>query len=285
VKKRQEVEPEHPMIPISRQCELVELSRSSFYYRSCGEDGYNLALMRLIDEEFTRHPFYGARRMAAWLRSQGYGVNRKRVSRLMRLMGLMALYPKPRLSANGPDHKVYPYLLKGVTVKTPDEAWSSDITYIRLAHGFVYLVVIMDWHSRYVLSWELSTTLDKAFCLDALQRALLISKPGIFNTDQGPQYASEEFSGVLESEGIKISMDGRGRVYDNIFVERFWRTVKYEEVYLHEYRTVAEAREHLSAYFRFYNEERLHERLGYRTPHEVYFGTPAPSMPTAEAVV
>ena len=263
----------------------MELSRSSFYYRSCGEDGYNLALMRLIDEEFTRHPFYGARRMAAWLRSQGYGVNRKRVSRLMRLMGLMALYPKPRLSANGPDHKVYPYLLKGVTVKTPDEAWSSDITYIRLAHGFVYLVVIMDWHSRYVLSWELSTTLDKAFCLDALQRALLISKPGIFNTDQGPQYASEEFSGVPESEGIKISMDGRGRVYDNIFVERFWRTVKYEEVYLHEYRTVAEAREHLSAYFRFYNEERLHERLGYRTPHEVYFGTPAPLMPTAEAVV
>lgn len=283
--KRAEVEAGHPMISVVRQCELLDMSRSSFYYCPGGEDEYNLTLMRLIDEEFTRHPFYGARRMKAWLRAQGHWVNRKRVSRLMRLMGLVAVYPKPRLSANGPDHKVYPYLLKGVTVQAPDEAWSSDITYIRLAHGFVFLTVIMDWHSRYVLSWELSTTLDKTFCVDALERALRISKPGIFNTDQGPQYTSDEFTARLESDGIKISMDGRGRVYDNIFVERFWRTVKYEEVYLHEYRTVAEARAGLATYFRFYNEERFHETLGYRTPHEVYFETPARLMPVAEVVV
>jgi putative transposase len=283
--KRAEVEPGQPMIPVVRQCELLSLPRSSFYYSPCGEDEDNLTLRRLIDEEFTRHPFYGARRMKAWLRRQGHWVNRKRVSRLMRLMGLVAVYPKPRLSANGPVHKVYPYLLKGVTVQAPDEAWSSDITYIRLAHGFVFLTVIMDWHSRYVLSWELWTTLDKTFCVEALERALGISKPGIFNTDQGPQYTSEEFTARLESEGIEISMDGRGRVYDNIFVERFWRTVKYEEVYLREYRTVAEARDSLAAYFRFYNEERFHETLGYRTPHEVYYGTPARLMPAAEAAV
>lgn len=264
---------------------MLDLSRSSFYYKPSGEDEYNLGLMRLIDEEFTKHPFYGARRMAAWLRTRGYPVNRKRVSRLMRLMGIIATYPKPRLSAGGPDHKVYPYLLQGVAITKPDEGWCADISYIRLAHGFVYLVVILDWHSRYVLSWELSTTLDKAFCLDALRGALLISKPGIFNTDQGAQFTSDKFTGLLEKEEIKVSMDGRGRVYDNIFVERLWRAVKYEEVYLHEYRTVAEARAHLSAYFRFYNEERLHETLGYRTPHELYFGTTSVLTPAAEAVV
>jgi putative transposase len=283
--KRAEVEAGHPMIPVVRQCELLSLPRSSFYYRPGGEDEYSLTLMRLIDEEFTRHPFYGARRMKAWLRAQGHRVNRKRVSRLMRLMGLVPIYPKPRLSEGGPEHKVYPYLLTGMTVLVRDEVWSSDITYIRLAHGFVFLTVVMDWHSRYVLSWELSTTLDKTFCVDALERALRISKPRIFNTDQGPQYTSDEFTGRLESEGIKISMDGRGRVYDNIFVERFWRTVKYEEVYLREYRAVAEAWDSLATYFRFYNEERFHERLGYRTPHEVYFGTPARLMPAAQAVV
>jgi len=261
------------------------MPRSSFYYCPTGEDEYNLMLMRLIDEEFTRHPFYGVRRMKAWLRTQGYWVNRKRVSRLMRLMGLIAIYPKPRLSANGPDHKVYPYLLKGVAVDRPDQAWCADITYIRLAHGFVYLVVVLDWHSRYVLSWGLSTTLDKSFCLEALGGALRRSRPEIFNTDQGPQFTSEEFTGRLEAEGIRVSMDGRARVYDNIFVERLWRSVKYEEVYLHEYRTVADARVGLATYFRFYNEERFHETLGYRTPHEVYFGTPARLIPAAEAVV
>jgi len=263
------------MIPVVRQCELLNLSRSSFYYCSAGEDEYNLALMRLIDEEFTRHPFYGVRRMKAWLRTQGHRVNRKRVSRLMRLMGLVPIYPKPRLSAGGPDHKVYPYLISGVTVDRPDQAWAADITYIRLAHGFVYLVAIMDWHSRYVAGWELSTMLDKSFCLEALGAALRRSKPEIFNTDQGPQFTSEEFTSRLEAAGIRVSMDGRGRVCDNIFVERLWRSVKYEEVYLHEYRTVADARAHLAAYFRFYNDERPHEALGYRTPHEVYYGVPA----------
>jgi putative transposase len=285
VKKREEIEPMNPQIAISRQCELLDLSRSSFYYKPEGEDDFNFELMRIIDEEYTRHPFYGARRMAAWLRAHGFSVNRKRVSRLMRLMGITAIYPKPRLSANGPDHKVYPYLLQGMDISQPDQAWCADITYIRLAHGFVYLVVIMDWHSRYVLSWELSTTLDKRFCLDAARQALLISKPEIFNTDQGPQFTSEEFTGLLEEEGIRVSMDGRGRIYDNIFLERLWWTVKYEEVYLHEYRTVLEARAHLAEYFRFYNEERLHETLGYRTPHEVYFGTRSSLAPAAQAVV
>jgi len=238
--------------------------------------------MRLIDEQFTRTPFYGVRRMTAWLRRNGQGVGQKRVRRLMRLMGLMAIYPKPRLSVAGPEHKVYPYLLKGVKVSRPDQAWCADITYIRLAHGFAYLVVILDWNSRYVLSWELSTTLDKGFCLEALGSALQVSRPEIFNTDQGAQFTSEE---LLEGEGIKVSMDGRGRVYDNIFVERLWRSVKYEEVYLHDYQTVLEARARLGAYFRFYNEERLHETLGYRTPQEVYFGSRAVLTQASEAVV
>ena len=219
-----------------------------------------MTLMRRIDEEFTKHPFYGARRMKARLRNQGYWVNRKRVSRLMRL-------------------------LNGLTINAPDQAWCTDITYIRLAQGFVYLVAIMDWHSRYVPAWELSTTLEKSFCLETLRRALQISKPGIFNTDQGTQFTSPEFTGLVESEGIKVSMDGRGRVYDNIFVERLWRSVKYEEVYLHDYQTVPAARSHLSDYFEFYNNKRPHEALGYRTPHEVYFGTKARLAPASEAVV
>jgi len=213
--------------------------------------------------------------MTAWLRTQGHRVNPKRVRRLMRLMGLVAIYPRPRTSLSGPEHKIYPYLLKGVTVQQPDHVWVADITYIRLAHGFVYLVVIMDWVSRYILSWELSITLEKDFCVQALKRALELSKPEIFNSDQGAQFTSEEFTAALEEAEVRISMDGRGRLYDNIFVERLWRTVKYEEVYLHDYRTVQEARERLAAYFQFYNTERLHETLGYRTPHEVYFGTSA----------
>lgn len=230
-------------------------------------------LMNLIDEQFTKTPFYGVPKMTAWLRTVGHPVNPKRVRRLMRLMGLEAIYPKPRTSQSGPDHKIYPYLLRGVTIDHADQVWSSDITYIRLLHGFVYLVAVMDWYSRYILSWELSITLEKEFCLQALERALWISKPGIFNSDQGAQFTSDEFTGRLEEAGVRISMDGRRRLYDNIFVERFWRTIKYEEVYLHDYRTVQEARERLAAYFHFYNTERLHESLGYRTPHEVYFGT------------
>jgi len=237
--------------------------------------------MRLIDEEFMRHPFCGVPRMKAWLWTQGYEVNRKRVSRLMRLMGLAVIYPKPRLSWNGSDHKVNPYLLNGLTINAPDQAWCTDITYIRLAHGFVYLVAVMDWNSRYVLSWELSTTLDKGFCLDADRQALQISKPKIFNTDQGSQFTSTDFTRLLEKYDIKVSMDGRGRVYDNIFIERLWRSAKCEEMFLHEYQTVAEAKKRLGEYFRFYNEERLHEALDYRTPSAVYFGTSTSMMPTA----
>lgn len=273
------------MIPISRRCDLLDLRRSSCSYLATGEDEDNLMLMRRIDEQFTKTPYFGVRRMTAWLRRQGQRVNRKRVQRLMRLMGLMAIYPKPRLSVGGPDHKIYPYLLKGLKVSQPDQVWCAAITYIRMVHGFVYLVVIMDWHSRYLLSWELSSALEKRFCLEALGGALQTSRPEIFNTDQGAQFTSPVFVEALENSGIRVSMDGRGRVYDNIFVERFWRSVKYGDVYLHEYQAVPEARENLAAYFRFYNEERPHAALGYRTPHEVYFGTRASLASASEAVV
>jgi len=285
VRKRIEVEPAHPEIPMARQCELLDLSRSTFYYLPTPDERLNQELMRRLDEEYTKHPFFGSRKLTVRLRKAGFAVNRKRIQGLMRRMGLEAIYRKPRLSLPGRQHKRYPYLLKGMTVDRPDVAWCADITYIRLAHGFVYLVAILDWHSRYVLAWSLSTTLEKEFCLDALRDSLRISRPEIFNTDQGAQFTSPEFTGLLEGASIRISMDGRGRVYDNIFVERFWRSVKYEEVYLHEYRTVVEARAHLGAYFRFYNEERPHEALGYRTPHEVYFGSSAAIASAVEAVV
>lgn len=258
------------MIPLRRQCDLLALARSSYYYSSHRDDSYNLQVMNLIDEQFTRSPFYGVERMTAWLKRQGEEVNRKRVRRLMRLMGLEAVYPKQRLSLSNQAHKAYPYLLRNLTIDHPDQVWCTDITYIRMLHGFAYLVAIMDWYSRYVLSWELSTSLDTAFCLSALEKALKASHPEIFNTDQGSQFTSREFTGRLEKEGIRISMDGRGRVFDNIFVERLWRSVKYEEVYLHSYQTVSEARHGLARYFLFYNTERLHESLGYQTPYEIY---------------
>jgi len=283
--KRAEVEKELAAMPVVRQCGLLELPRSTFYYQPVGEDAYNLALMRLIDEQFTKRPFYGVARMTESLRRMGYGVNPKRVRRLMRVMGLEAIYPKPRLSANGPGHKVYPYLLKDVTVDRPDQAWATDITYVRLTHGFVYLMAILDWYSRYIISWELSTTLDSGFCLEALRKALQVSKPEIFNTDQGSQFTSADFTRCLLDEGIQVSMDGRGRVYDNIFVERLWRSVKYEEVYLHDYQTVPAAKAQLSDYFEFYNTERPHEGLGYRTPQEVYYGMRAALAPAPEAMV
>jgi putative transposase len=226
--------------------------------------------MNLIDEQFTRTPFYGVERMTVWLRRQGEEVNRKRVRRLMRLMGLEAIYPKPRLSLSNQAHKKYPYLLSNLAIDHPDQVWCADITYIRMLHGFVYLTAVMDWYSRFVLAWEISTTLDTSFCLSAMKQALELSKPQIFNTDQGSQFTSIEFIGRLEEEDIRISMDGRGRVYDNIFVERLWRSVKYEEVYLHDYRTVSDVRNGITKYFIFYNMERLHESLGYRTPYEIY---------------
>jgi putative transposase len=263
---------ENPMISLSRQCELLGLNRSSYYYNSERDDSYNEYLMRLIDEQYTRRPTFGVEKMTAWLCRQGHRVNKKRIRRLMRLMGLYAIYPKPRISQSDRQHTKYPYLLKGVAVDHPDQVWASDITYIRLLHGFVYLVVIMDWFSRYVLSWQLSITLEKDFCIEALKRALFISRPEIFNSDQGPQYTSEEFINILKEKDIRISMDGRGRLYDNIFVERLWRTVKYEEVYLHDYLTVSLAKEGLSDYFYFYNTERPHASLDNRTPFEVYYG-------------
>lgn len=266
------MESANKMILVSRQCELLGLCRSSYYYRSERDGSYNEYLMRLIDEQYTRTPFFGVPKMTAWLCRQGHWVNEKRIRRLMRLMGLYAVYPKPRLSQSYLEHMKYPYLLKGVTIDHADQVWCSDITYIRLLHGFVYLVVIMDWFSRYILSWELSITLEKEFCIDALNKALKISKPEVFNSDQGPQYTSEDFIDVLEGD-IRISMDGRGRLYDNIFVERLWRTVKYEEVY--DYRSVSEARERLAFYFDFYNNERPHASLEYQTPQEVYYGIPS----------
>jgi len=264
------VEPGNPEIPVSRQCRLLGLSKSAYYYRAREQNGLNGTLMMLLDEQYTRTPFYGVPRMTEWLKTKGYRVNRKRVRRLMRLMGLEAVYPKPWLSKPAKDHKKYPYLLKGVVMERPDQVWSTDITYIRLKGGFIYLVAIMDWHSRYVLSWEVSTTLDAEFCIRALERALTLSSPEIFNSDQGSQFTSVEFTGRLEAIGVMISMDGRGRALDNIFAERLWRTVKYEEVYLKSYETVKEARESLARYFHFYNTERLHESLGYRTPQEAY---------------
>lgn len=266
------LEPGHTEIPIYRQCELMGLSRAGYYYQPQGESPLNLNLMNFIDEQYTRTPFYGVEKMTAWLIRQGFEVNPKRVRRLMRLMGLEAIYPKQNLSIASAEHKKYPYLLRDVLVERPDQVWSTDITYIKMAQGFLYLVAIMDWYSRYVLAWRLSNTLDTQFCLDALEGALAISQPEIFNTDQGSQFTSNEFTGRLQQSGICISMDGRGRVFDNIFIERLWRSVKYEEVYVHSYESVRDAYNNLTRYFQLYNKERLHESLGYRTPHEVYFG-------------
>lgn len=226
--------------------------------------------MRRLDEQYTATPFYGVRRMTAWLRVQGYHVNHKRVARLMHRLGIAALPMQPRLSRRDPQHRIYPYLLRGVKIRRVNQVWSTDITYIRLHRGFVYLTAVMDWFSRYVLSWTLSVTLDGQFCCEALEHALRQGHPEIFNTDQGAQFTSRNFTGRLEKEGIAISMDGRGRALDNVFVERLWRSVKYEEVYLKDYATVPEARQGLAQYFAFYNHERLHQSLGYKTPAAVY---------------
>jgi putative transposase len=248
------------------------VNRSGLYYQPEGESEENLMLMRLIDEEYTRHPFYGSRRMTVWLCEQGHKVNRKRVRRLMEVMGIEALYPKPRLSQPGEGHKIYPYLLKGVEVTRVNQVWSTDITYIRMAEGFVYLVAVMDWFSRFVLSWALSVTMELDFCVEALKRALGRGRPEIFNSDQGSQFTSERFSGELETRGITISMDGRGRCFDNIFIERLWRSLKYEEIYLRDYALVPEARSGIGNWFRFYNQQRPHQSLGYRTPAKLYLG-------------
>jgi len=230
--------------------------------------------MRLLDEQYTRTPFYGSRRMVFALGEQGWNVNRKRVQRLMQQMGIQAIYPKPRLSDPAPGHRIYPYRLRGLAITRPNQVWGTDITYIRLRRGFVYLVAILDWFSRYVVEWEVSITLDTSFCLSALDRALEKAKPEIFNSDQGAQFTSEEFTSRLDSADILISMDGRGRAMDNIFTERLWRSVKYEEVYLKDYIGVPDAIENLKAYFRLYNFDRPHQSLNNLTPAEVYFGIP-----------
>jgi putative transposase len=259
-------------LSISRQCELLGLARSSWYYEPAMETAENLLLMRLLDEQYTRTPFYGSRRLREWLRTHGHEVNRKRVQRLMQVMGIEAIYPKPRTTVADEQHEKYPYLLRGVEVVRPDHVWSTDITYLRMRQGFMYLVAIIDWYSRYVLSWQLSNTLDSTFCVEALERALSVGKPEIFNTDQGSQFTSKDFTGVLKRAKVKISMDGRGRALDNVFVERLWRTVKYEDVYLKDYETPMALVDGLGAYFPFYNRERLHQALGYQTPWQVYGG-------------
>ena len=259
-------------VPLTKQCDLLGISRSSIYYEPVPISDENLLLMNLIDEQYTETPFYGRRRMTAWLRNQvNFAVNPKRVSGLMTDLGLQAIYPKPNTSRADKSHKKYPYLLRGYPIIRPGQVYSTDITYVRLEGGFVYLCAVIDWHSRYVLSWRLSNTLDTDFCLEALEEALRKGVPEIFNTDQGCQFTSAEFTGVLERAGVLISMDGRGRALDNIFVERLWRSVKYENIYPRNYRTMQEAREGLGKYFKFYNEERLHQSLGYRTPESVHF--------------
>jgi putative transposase len=264
------IEPDHAELSIRQQCQLLGLSRSSYYYQAEEESEENQTLMRLLDEQYTRTPFYGSRKMTVWLRTQGYPVERKRVRRLLHLMGLEAIYQKPNLSAPGAVEQRYPYLLRGMNIHRNNQVWSCDITYIRLARGFVYLVAVIDWFSRYVLSWELSTTLDTSFCLEALERALQRARPEIFNTDQGVQFTCHEFVNRLKADEIRISWDGRGRALDNIFVERLWRSVKYEEVYIKDYQSVPQATRELRAYFDFYNHQRFHQSLDYQTPAAVY---------------
>ena len=263
------------MLSIVRQCELLGLPRSSYYYQPAPASAENLHYMRLIDEQYLRTPFYGSRRMTVWLQGQGYVVNRKRVRRLMQLMGLEGVAPGPRTSRPHPQHKVYPYLLRGLAIERPDQVWCSDITYVPMPMGFMYLVVIMDWYSRYVLSWEISNTLDTGFCLDALEAALARQRPAIFNSDQGAQYTSRAFTDRLEAAAVQISMDGRGRVFDNIFVERFWRTLKYEDIYLKDYESVLALIQGVGDYIAFYNEQRPHQALDNLTPAAVYRGASA----------
>jgi putative transposase len=257
-------------LSLTRQCELLGLSRAALYYQPVEVGADELDLMALIDRQYLRTPFYGSRRMAAWLQTQGHMVNRKRVQRLMRLMGLEAIYQHPHTSRLAPAHRTYPYLLRGLVIERVNQVWAADITYIPMARGFLYLVAVMDWVSRYVLAWRLSNLLDASFCIAALEEALRQGRPEIFNTDQGSQFTDDDFTGVLRAHGVAISMDGRRRFSDNIFVERLWRSLKYEDVYLKAYQDVAEARHSIAAYFNFYNRERLHQALGYRAPRQVF---------------
>lgn len=273
------IDSHHPTLSIRRQCDLLDLNRSTYYWRPASESALNLELMRLIDQEYTRAPFYGYRRMTARLNHQhSYAVNHKRVARLMQKMGLQAVYPRPRTSIPDKQHTTYPYLLRDLVVDRPNQVWAADITYVPLPHGFMYLVAIMDWFSRFVLAWQLSNTLDGAFCLEALRRALRDGQPDIFNTDQGVQFTAYAFTDELEAASIRVSMDGRGRFFDNIFIERLWRTVKYEDIYPKGYQTVPALATGLGNYFQLYNYDRPHQSLGYRTPADVHFAVEVPVL-------
>jgi putative transposase len=277
LEKKAMIDSNHPTLSIARQCELINLSRAS-YYRAIDMDiaketPENLELMRLIDEEYMRHPFYGSRKIRSYFCRQGRIISRKRIQRLMRIMGLMSVAPKPYTSKRNKEHKVYPYLLRDLIIDTPNQVWCTDITYIRMQGGFVYLVAIMDWYSRKVLSWEISNTMEDSFCISALDRAIRFNGiPEIFNTDQGTQFTSTDFINILKQNDIKISMDGKGRWVDNVFIERLWRSIKYEDIYLKEYQTVMHLRQGLNEYFIFYNEERPHQSFDIHTPAEVYSG-------------
>ncbi len=260
-----------PALSVVAQCRLLKVARSTLYYQPVPVSPDDLAVMRRMDELYLAFPFYGSRRMAAVLRRDGWAVNRKRVRRLMRVMGLEAIYQKPNTSRKHPEHRVYPYLLRGLVIDRPNQVWCADITYIPMAKGFVYLVAVMDWFSRRVLSWRVSTTMDTAFCVEALQEAMdRHGPPEIFNTDQGVQFTSADFLGELETRGVRISMDGKGRYLDNIFIERLWRSLKYEEVFINAYESVAAARHGIGGWLTFYNDERPHQALSYRTPREIF---------------
>jgi putative transposase len=269
--RRAMVERENPVLPIAQQCRLLAVSRSAVYRKPAAVSAEDLAIMALIDRQYLVRPYYGSRRMMAWLATRGHLVNRKRVRRLMRLLGLVAIYQRPNTSRPAAAHKLYPYLLSGLAIERVNQVWCSDVTYIPMAKGFLYLVVVMDWVSRAVLAWRLSNTLSAEFCVEALEEALArYGRPEIFNTDQGSQFTSDDFTGTLKRHGVTISMDGKGRCMDNIFVERLWRSLKYEEVYLNAYATVAEAKAGIGAWLSFYNQERQHQSLGYRTPLQIY---------------
>ena len=278
------MEARHTRLSIARQCDLLSISRSSFYYAELGESPLNLKLMRLIDEQFLETPYYGARQMKRYLRRQGYLVNRKRIRRLMLKMGLSPIYQKPNTSKPHPEHRVYPYLLKDIEIVRPNQVWCADITYIPMRRGFLYLVAVMDWHSRKVLSWKLSNTLEADFCVAALEEALAkYGTPEIFNTDQGGQFTSLDFTQTLKDAEVRISMDGKGRWMDNIMIERLWRTLKYECVYLNAFETGSEARDGIGRWVELYNRKRPHSSLDDRTPHEAYFGLPRAGYPALRA--
>ena len=264
------IEHGHKKLSVRRQCEILNINRSSLFYKKADEDAQDLELMTLIDKQYLKTPFFGSRRMTHHLRKEGFQVNRKRVQRLMRLMGIEAIYTKPRTSKPSKENKIYPYLLRDLTIEKPDQVWCSDITYIPMKKGFVYLVAVMDWHSRYIVSWRLSNSMDTSFCTEALEDALAQGTPSIFNTGQGSQYTSSDFTEMLKEKEVAISMDGKGRYLDNIFIERLWRSLKYEEVYLKAYEDIKEARVSIADWIRFYNFERPHQSLNYSTPWEAH---------------